>query len=214
MKYKSSLIDLKVVKNGKDAAIISDAEPADKEYLWCDTSTSPPTLKQWDGNEWIIVNDSAEQIMQAYSDIVTMISDAEGQIKLDIRKDVYTKEEVKDLLSTQEASFTGTYKGFVMDFAEFKKQVGADQSTTNTKFEEWQKYIRFEDGSIILGVVGNPMTAILKNNRLSFLQNNYEVAYISNNALYISHAVVTDDLTVGQVMQKQLPSGYYVFTRA
>lgn len=214
MVYKSNAVDFKVTRNGKDAAVISPDEPEEKTYLWCDTSTTPPTLKQWNGEEWLIVNDNAEMIQQMYADITTMISDAEGQIKFEINKNVYTKGEVDDLISSETASMTGTYKGFLMNFESFKKAVEENQSGTNAKFEAYQKYIRFEDGAIILGVVGNPLTAVLKNDRLSFLQNNYEVAYISDNTLFIRHAVILDDLTIGNVMQKQLPSGHFVFTRA
>ncbi|MBQ5929201.1 MAG: phage tail protein [Clostridia bacterium] len=66
-----------------------------------------------------------------------------------------------------------------------------------TQFQEISKYIRFVDGKIILGEVGNEITLEISNNRLSFLQNNLEVAYFSNNKLFVNHGEYLGDLKIG-----------------
>ena len=201
-------------EDGKNAAVVSDTGPTDKTFLWCDTSVTPPILKQWNGEEWLVVNDNAEQIQKIYQDITTAISDAEGQIMLKVSETTYTKGETEQLLSDVSTELTQTQNDFLMQFNIFKQEITESNSVTNGKFENIEKYIRFVDGKIELGVIGNALKAVLANDRLSFLENNAEVAYISNMAMYIRHAVVTEDLTIGNVVLKQLQSGYFVFTKA
>lgn len=66
-----------------------------------------------------------------------------------------------------------------------------------TQFQEISKYIRFVDGKIILGEVGNEITLEISNNRLSFLQNNLEVAYMSNNKLFVVNSEFLGSLKIG-----------------
>ena len=66
-----------------------------------------------------------------------------------------------------------------------------------TQFQEISKYIRFVDGKIVLGEVGNEITLEISNNRLSFLQNNLEVAYFSNNKLFVRQGEYIENLKIG-----------------
>lgn len=66
-----------------------------------------------------------------------------------------------------------------------------------SQFQEITKYIRFVDGKIILGEVGNEITLEISNNRLSFLQNNLEVAYMSNNKLFVINSEFLGSLKIG-----------------
>lgn len=68
---------------------------------------------------------------------------------------------------------------------------------TQTQFQEISKYIRFVDGKIVLGEVGNEITLEISNNRLSFLQNNLEVAYMSDNKLFVINSEFLGSLKIG-----------------
>lgn len=59
-----------------------------------------------------------------------------------------------------------------------------------TNYNNILKYIRYTDGKIIIGIDGDPITLTLENNKLSFKQNGVEVAYMSNNKLYIGNAEI------------------------
>lgn len=69
--------------------------------------------------------------------------------------------------------------------------------SAQTQFQEISKYIRFVDGKIILGEVGNEITLEISNNRLSFLQNNLEVAYMSDNKLFVLNSEFLGSLKIG-----------------
>lgn len=60
-----------------------------------------------------------------------------------------------------------------------------------------QSYQRFSADGLELGVLGSPFMARLGNTRLSFVQSGEEIAYISNNKLYITSAHITNRLTIG-----------------
>lgn len=60
-----------------------------------------------------------------------------------------------------------------------------------------KKHIRFLDGEIIIGIEGNPLTLKMKNDRISFLENENEVAYISNRRMYINDAEILSSLILG-----------------
>ena len=58
------------------------------------------------------------------------------------------------------------------------------------------------DGTIELGKIPeageDDFKVIISNQRISFLQNNYEVAYISDQQLHITNASITTRLDIGK----------------
>jgi len=63
---------------------------------------------------------------------------------------------------------------------------------------EIHKYIRFENGDIILGESGNELTLRIENDRISFLDGGAEVAYFSNKQLYVLDGHFIHSLRVGK----------------
>lgn len=87
--------------------------------------------------------------------------------------------------------------GWDFNFSVINQQLTELGDQVSTNYVELIKYIRFVDGVIIIGVEGNPLEVRISNSRVSFLQNNVEVAYISNNQLYITEAEVERQLRIG-----------------
>ena len=189
---------------GKDAAIISPTEPEDKSKLWCDTSGEPPLLKEWDGEKWVVVGDPSDTIQQVYEDVYSAIDQTADQIKMEVTESTYAKGEVDQLLSEMSSTLTQTAEGWEMTFEQFQSWVEGTNGETQTAFEELRKYIRFIGGNIELGDQDNDLKCIISNEKISFTQNGNEVAYISNNKLYITSAEVLDRFTVGNPS-----SGYF-----
>lgn len=183
--------------NGKDAAIMSDTEPSDKTYMWCDTSTDPPILKQWNGIDWSVVNDQTQEIQKIYLDIYAAIEENADSIMIRVGEEMYKKDDVDQLIGGINTLFEQTSKQFEFKFNQFVEDLGAVTSDTENRFSEINKYIRFVDGSIIIGIEGNPLTLKMQNDRISFLENGVEVAYISNRRMYITDVEVTSSLTIG-----------------
>ena len=104
-----------------------------------------------------------------------------------------------------------TKNAFNFEFNSFKKNLDDLASSTDARFENTSKYIRFIDGEIWIGVEGNPIMLRQRNDRISFLENNVEVAYISNRTLYFTHAEILKDLKIGRFGFVVMESGYVPF---
>ncbi|MGM9544420.1 MAG: phage tail spike protein [Romboutsia timonensis] len=63
--------------------------------------------------------------------------------------------------------------------------------------EQVTSYIRFNSDGMELGKQGSKFKTRLNNEKLAFLQNEEEVAYISNNKMYITDAEIKNQLTLG-----------------
>lgn len=119
-------------------------------------------------------------------------------------EDMLPKDEAKDIYTTQ-LEMSKTNSELRLDFTksiasasdDMQSKLDAANNATNQKFGEISKYIRFVDGKIVLGETGSELTLTVQNNRVSFQQSGNEVAYFSNNNLYIRRAEVLTTLRVG-----------------
>ena len=136
-------------------------------------------------------------------DIADVKTYADAQIKVSadsIESTVSTTYVTKDDANSTYAKSTDlkqTSDAFQMNFKSLQKTVSDNQASTEEQLSEWNDYIRFEGGNIILGKSGNSITCKITNDRLSFLQNGVEIAYLSNNQLNINKANVTNRLQIG-----------------
>lgn len=117
-------------------------------------------------------------------------------------------EEYKELVETQ---FAQTARDFTFLFDTAMTQVNTLSGETHSQFQEQQKYIRFEDGNIIIGVAGNELTLVQKNDRISFIQNNHEVAYFSNNKLTVTDGEFLNSLRIGKFAFRPRANGSLSF---
>ncbi|MFD1466468.1 phage tail protein [Lapidilactobacillus mulanensis] len=112
-------------------------------------------------------------------------------------EDYATKDELVDYQSTVSTQFEQTKDDFLFQFTNILEQISNIDGDTKTQFQQIVKYIRFEDGNIILGQVGNEVTLKIQNDRIGFLQSGNEVAYINNNKLYITDGEFLNSLRLG-----------------
>lgn len=119
-------------------------------------------------------------------------------------EDMLSKDEAKDVYTTQ-LEMSKTNRELRLDFTksivsatdDMQSKLDAANDATDQKFGEISKYIRFVDGKIVLGETGSELTLTVQNDRVSFQQDGNEVAYFSNNNLYIRRAEVLTTLKVG-----------------
>ena len=58
-----------------------------------------------------------------------------------------------------------------------------------------------------LGKTGNPVTVRILNDRIAFYMNETEVAYFSNNKLYVTQAQILSRLQIGKFAYEPQPNG-------
>lgn len=106
-----------------------------------------------------------------------------------------TNEELEQL-KTRTLEIEQTSSNYEMRFITFEEAINELSKETSDKNNELIKYIRFMDGILELGQNTNQLKVQLSNEKLSFFDGSKEVAYVSNNKLYITDAEVLGSLKI------------------
>lgn len=199
------------------------------KYLWIRNKivyknpTSTAYTVPYCDSSWEAVNvakeDLQNQLDNANSTIVELdtrlyaeLAKTEDKIISTVQEEYYTKSDTDNLVGKVSTSLTQTKESFDMTFTELTKQITNLDGTVNANYNELVKYIRFKNGTITLGEVNNPLTLTLSNDRMSFLQNNVEVAYVSDNKLFIYDGEFLHSLKIGRWVFIPRENGNLSFT--
>lgn len=90
-----------------------------------------------------------------------------------------------------------TASGWDFTFSNLEDYVEQVEGNEIEHHQELIRHIRFENGVIILGEENSEFQARISNDRISFYQGSTEVAYLSNNKLYITNAEILTSLRLG-----------------
>lgn len=165
-----------------------------------------------------------EAVKATYADALQQIANAEKQMQSEIQKtsesirtevseDYYKKDQTDDLLGTISTALEQTKDSFTMQFNSFQADLENVNADNSAKFQELYQYIRFKGGSIELGETGNTITLTIENDRISFKQAGQEIAYMSNNQLYITDANIVTSMRIGNFIFSPRPNGSLDFKK-
>lgn len=115
-----------------------------------------------------------------------------------VMEEVYLKEDTDALIEGVSTQIIQTAEDVEVRFTEVSQNINDVMAGTDAQFEEISKYIRFEDGNIILGESQNTLTLRIENDRISFLDSGLEVAYFSNNKLHVTDGEFLHSLQLGK----------------
>ena len=158
------------------------------------------------------LEDHTSQITEIVTEFSTIIEQTEDMILNAVAETYYTKDDTNTLFGQVSTEFVQTKEDFEMTFTELVTQITNVDGTVNANYNELVQFIRFNDGSITLGEVGNPMKVTLTNDRLSFLQDDVEVAYVSDSKLYIYDGEFINSLKIGRWVFMPRTNGNLSFT--
>lgn len=104
-----------------------------------------------------------------------------------------------------------TANGWDFNFSTIQTTITELGDKVETNQTEMLKYIRFINGEIWIGEVAqageDEFMAVISNERISFRQNGSEIAYLSNNKLYITNATVSTQLDIGNFSWRPRSNG-------
>nr|DAI29613.1 MAG TPA: tail protein [Caudoviricetes sp.] len=143
------------------------------------------------------VRKASEAIHNVEQNLESSIRQSEENIKATVAESYYLKDETDALVSSVSTTIEQTKESVEIQFNQFNADLEAVANGTDAEFEEIRKYIRFVDGSILLGQVGNELELKISNDRISFLQDDTEVAYFSDNKLYVTDGHFINALQIG-----------------
>ena len=140
---------------------------------------------------------ASEAVLNVERNLLASIQVSAENIQSTVAESYYLKEDTDALVSSVSTEIEQTKNSFDIQFTQFSQDIEAVAAGTDAEFEEIRKYIRFIDGKILLGEVGNELELEIANDRISFLQDGAEVAYFSNRKLYVTDAEILHSLQLG-----------------
>lgn len=124
----------------------------------------------------------------------TLIQQTSESLIFEVSEQYATQAGLKEAITT---SMTQLSDSFEFLFTELQTRVDANDVDAREQFSEIKKYIRFEDGNIILGQAGNEITLRLENDKILFLDDGAEVAYLTNKQLTVKDASFLNSMRIG-----------------
>lgn len=156
---------------------------------------------------------ASEAVYNVEQNLLSTIQVSEENIKSTVAENYYLKDETEALISSVSTEIEQTKSSVEIQFTQFSQDIEAVVAGTDAEFEEIKKYIRFVDGKILLGEVGNELELQIANDRISFLQDGAEVAYFSNRKLYVSDAEILHSLQLGNFAYMPRANGNLSFKK-
>lgn len=169
-------------------------------------------------NRIVSISSSLEEklnmgLVETERKLSAQVQESAESITETIRDEVYLKDDVDALISSTSTTFTRTAEDFEFRFTEVSKNVDDVAAGADAKFEEISQYIRFVDGNIVLGEEGNTLTLQIGVDRISFLDSGQEVAYFSNNKLYVTDGEFLHSLQLGSFAYMPRSNGNLSFKK-
>jgi hypothetical protein len=193
----------------------SATAPSATTYMWLDTSAEPPVLKRYEAESatWVVVNDSSEIVYNLEQNLESSLTKSAEDITAQVAERYYLKEDTDALVSEVSTQLSLTKGSFNIQFEQFSADIAAVAAGTDAEFEEIRKYIRFVDGMILLGEVGNELELQISNDRISFMQDGAEVAYFSDRKLHVTDASFLHSLQIGNFAYMPRANGNLSFKK-
>jgi len=156
-----------------------------------------------------VANNVTYNIAKSEQYLTSLINQFSDRIEQIIKETTVSVSDFETYQQTVSTNFTQTKDSFEYTFETLKENIQDINGQVSTNQNEIVKYIRFDNGDIILGLVGNEVLLKESNDRISFLQNNIEVAYFSNNKLFVTNAEFTNGLKVFDIEWTKEPNGSF-----
>ena len=143
------------------------------------------------------VSQMSNTIQDVVAQTTSAIMQTSAEILSQVSEDYYLKDEANSLIESVNTQFSQTNEEFELRFNEFYKDIQDVQNGSDAQFQNISKYIRFVDGNIVLGEEGNQLTLRIENDKISFLENGYEIAYWQNRQFYAVDGEFINSLKLG-----------------
>lgn len=157
---------------------------------------------------------ASEAVYNVERNLLSSIQASEESIKSTVAESYYLKEDTDAIISSVSTEIEQTKNSVEIEFTSFRANIESVVANTDAEFEEIRKFIRFVDGQILLGEVGNELELQISNDRISFLQEGAEVAYFSNRKLYVTDTQILHSLQLGKFAFMPRANGNISFKKA
>lgn len=166
----SSFTDSVVAKHNDNATILKTIENIESNYM---LSTA---------------------MVETEEELRTLIDQTSTSITTEVLADYVVNDELEKSLSTL---YTQLADAFEFKFTTIESTVNENDIERRREYREITRIIRLDNGDIVLGDSTNNITLRVQNDRISIREGDVEVAYFSNQKLYITDAEILGSLRIG-----------------
>ena len=164
------------------------------------------------GNESLrlVVDAAKDEALDATGEAVAQIALTAEQIRSEVKRDYATNDQVSQMnetLSTLAEQSENNFTWTVTKVNEIIEDAAASDNLTREQLNLIHTYMRFGEDGLTIGKAGNPLTFRVVNDRLAFYMNDTEVAYLSDNKLYVTQAEILARLQIGKFAYEPQPNG-------
>ena len=164
------------------------------------------------GNESLrlVVDAAKDEALDATGEAVAQIALTAEQIRSEVKRDYATNDQmsqVTETLSTLAEQSENNFTWTVTKVNEIIEDAAASDNLTREQLNLIHTYMRFGEDGLTIGKAGNPLTFRVVNDRLAFYMNDTEVAYLSDNKLYVTQAEILARLQIGKFAYEPQPNG-------
>ena len=164
------------------------------------------------GNESLrlVVDTAKDEALDATGEAVAQIALTAEQIRSEVKRDYATNDQVSQMnetLSTLAEQSENNFTWTVTKVNEIIEDAAANDNLTREQLNLIHTYMRFGEDGLTIGKAGNPLTFRVVNDRLAFYMNDTEVAYLSDNKLYVTQAEILARLQIGKFAYEPQSNG-------
>lgn len=181
-RYRGELVDT----NEADSTTFSD-------YTWYDMA--------------LLVDEELNSIREEVQTNLTSIQQSMEEITMTALEDYVSKNEFETYQNTISTEFTQTAEDFTFNFNNIISEITTLNGNTQQQFQEISSFIKLVNGNVVIGTGDSEITLVQQHDRVSFIQNNNEVAYFSNNKLSVTDGEFINSLVIGNFALKPRANG-------
>lgn len=143
------------------------------------------------------INTNANAIATVSSSVTTTINQAKDSILTQVRSDYVLQDSLNEYKQQMESSIQQTNSSITTTISELN-QVSSKIDGLEQTSENVNSYMKFSTDGLELGKSDSQFKTNITNDRMSFTQNGNEVAYFSNNKMYVTDGEFTNSLHIGK----------------
>ncbi len=145
--------------------------------------------------------DSEEALEQKLASVRAQISTEADSIRSEVKATYALASDmtrVTQQVGTLSEQTESNYIWAVTRINQMQQDMETAQEATEEQLAVFRTYMTFDEDGLVIGKTGNPFTFRVVNDRLAFYMNDTEVAYLSNNKLYVTQAEILSKLIIGK----------------
>ena len=145
--------------------------------------------------------DAEESLETKLSAVRAQISNEGDSIRSEVQATYALASDmnhVTERVSTLSEQSENNYTWAVTRINQLQQDLTNAHEATEDELAIFRTYMTFGEDGLAIGKTGNPFTFRVVNDRLAFYMNDTEVAYLSNNKLYVTQAEILTKLIIGK----------------